>query len=157
MKEILDVCCGSRMFYFNKTNPNVLFCDNRIVDDVLCDGRKLSIHPDVVSDFRHLEFKDNSFSLVVFDPPHLLKVGSNSWLAKKYGQLNPNAYKSDLKNGFAECFRVLKQNGTLIFKWNETDVSTAEIIKLALPYKPVFGNRSGKLSKTQWLVFFKGA
>ena len=26
-KSILDACCGSRMFYFDKQNPNVLFAD----------------------------------------------------------------------------------------------------------------------------------
>ena len=29
MKPILDACCGSRMFWFNPKNPNVLFVDNR--------------------------------------------------------------------------------------------------------------------------------
>ena len=28
--------------------------------------------------------------MVVFDPPHLLKVGPNSWLCKKYGKLPEN-------------------------------------------------------------------
>ena len=27
MKTILDACCGSRMFWFDKENPNVDFCD----------------------------------------------------------------------------------------------------------------------------------
>ena len=27
-KPILDVCCGSRMFYFDKNNPNVCFMDS---------------------------------------------------------------------------------------------------------------------------------
>ncbi|EBW8880518.1 SAM-dependent methyltransferase, partial [Salmonella enterica subsp. enterica serovar Enteritidis] len=26
-KTILDMCCGSRMFWFDKQNPDVLFCD----------------------------------------------------------------------------------------------------------------------------------
>lgn len=29
MKPILDACCGGRMFYFDKNNPNVLFADIR--------------------------------------------------------------------------------------------------------------------------------
>ncbi|TLD86279.1 class I SAM-dependent methyltransferase, partial [Helicobacter sp. MIT 03-1614] len=29
MKPILDVCCGGKMFYADKQNPNVLFCDKR--------------------------------------------------------------------------------------------------------------------------------
>lgn len=153
-KTILDVCCGSRMFWFDKQNPNAVYMDNRIVDDVLCDGRKLCIKPDIVGDFRSIPFKDNSFSLVVFDPPHLIKVGENSWMAKKYGRLNQNTYKDDLKRGFQECFRVLKEKGVLVFKWNETDIKTSEIIALS-PTPPLFGHRSGKLSKTQWIIFMK--
>ncbi|EEI18916.1 hypothetical protein G8J22_01306 [Lentilactobacillus hilgardii] len=29
MKYILDAACGSRMFWFDKANPNVTFMDNR--------------------------------------------------------------------------------------------------------------------------------
>jgi len=29
-KIILDACCGGRMFWFDKKNPNTLFVDNRI-------------------------------------------------------------------------------------------------------------------------------
>ena len=50
-KYILDACCGSKMFYFNKENENVLFMDNRQMSEILCDGRKLEIKPDVVADF----------------------------------------------------------------------------------------------------------
>ena len=39
MKPILDACCGSRMFWFDKTNPAAIFMDNRELDDTLCDGR----------------------------------------------------------------------------------------------------------------------
>ena len=28
-KPVLDVCCGGKMFYFDKTNENILFCDKR--------------------------------------------------------------------------------------------------------------------------------
>lgn len=31
-KKILDVCCGSKMFWFDKENPNVEFCDIRTMD-----------------------------------------------------------------------------------------------------------------------------
>ena len=39
MKRILDVCCGSKMFYFNKNNPLVHFNDLRKLEEPLCDGR----------------------------------------------------------------------------------------------------------------------
>lgn len=154
MKLILDVCCGSRMFWFNKNNPLTIFMDNRECEDTLCDGRKFVVKPDTVGDFRNMPFDDNTFQLVVFDPPHLIKAGEKSWLAKKYGRLNPDTYKDDLTKGFKECFRVLKENGVLIFKWNETDVKTSEIIKLS-PVEPLFGHKSGKQNKTNWLVFMK--
>lgn len=28
-KTILDMCCGSRMFWFDRTDPRVMFCDIR--------------------------------------------------------------------------------------------------------------------------------
>jgi hypothetical protein len=28
-KRVLDACCGSRMFWFDKQNPDVVFADNR--------------------------------------------------------------------------------------------------------------------------------
>lgn len=89
--------------------------------------------------------------MVVFDPPHLVKVGDNSWLIKKYGKLSENTYKEDLKKGFSECMRVLKPNGTLIFKWNEEQIKLKEILSCT-DYQPLFGN---KRSKTHWLVFMK--
>lgn len=152
-KQILDPCCGSRMFYFDKSDGRVVFGDKRKLEEILCDGRSLIIDPDVVLDFRKLPFEDEVFSLVVFDPPHLLKLGDNSWMAKKYGKLGDN-WRQDLKQGFEECFRVLKKNGVLIFKWNETDIKLSEILTLT-PYKPVFGHPSGKRQKTHWVCFLK--
>lgn len=102
-KIILDACCGSRMFWFDKHNPLTLFADIREEECVLCDGRKLQIHPDIISDFSNMPFLNESFKLVVFDPPHLLNVGKESWLAKKYGKLPedwPRVIKRELMNAF---------------------------------------------------------
>lgn len=77
-KRILDMCCGSRMFYFDKHDPNVLFTDIREFHDTLCDGRKLDVQPDMIADCTALPFEDETFNMVVFDPPHLLKVGQKS-------------------------------------------------------------------------------
>ena len=150
-KRILDMCCGSKMFWFDKSNPDVVFVDNREVDETLCDGRRLEIKPDMVADFRCLPFEDNTFYMVVFDPPHLVTAGEKSWLAKKYGKLNKDTWREDITKGFDEAMRVLKPNGTLIFKWNEDQIRLSEILKI-IPYKPLFGN---KRSKTHWLVFMK--
>lgn len=124
--------------------------DCRELEDTLCDGRKLEIKPDIVADFRNIPFNNNTFSMVVFDPPHLLKVGENSWLAKKYGKLS-DTWPQDLKHGFNECMRVLKPYGTLIFKWNEQQIKLSEVLK-CFNNKPIFGN---KRADTHWLVFMK--
>lgn len=153
MKYILDPCCWSRMFWFDKKCEGVVFGDNRELDDTLCDGRKLEIRPDEIMDFRKLRFSDKSFKLVVFDPPHLNSLGKNSWLAKKYGILG-ETWKEDLRMGFSECFRVLDNAGVLIFKWNETDIKVREVLELC-EYNPLFGHKSGKLQKTHWICFMK--
>lgn len=150
MKPILDACCGSKMFWFDKENPLALFADIRNEEHTLCDGRVLKIAPDIVQDFRKMDFQDNTFHMVVFDPPHLLHAGQNSWLGKKYGILSKN-WQDDIRKGFEECFRVLKPYGTLIFKWSDVQVSTAAVLKTA-PCKPLFGHRRGK---TVFLVFMK--
>ena len=59
-----------------------------------------------------------------------------------------------LHRGFAECFRVLRPEGTLIFKWCEYDVPVSEVLALT-PEKPLYGHRSGKQSKTHWIAFLK--
>ena len=56
----------------------------------LCDGRKFVVEPDIVGDFRDMPFKDEEFDMVVFDPPHLTKIGDKSFLAIKYGKLDKN-------------------------------------------------------------------
>lgn len=149
-KPIIDVCCGSRMFWFDRNNPNAVFMDNRELDTTLCDGRKLEVKPDVIADFRNIPYPENSFYLVVFDPPHLVNAGEKSWLAAKYGKLGDN-WKKDLKDGFDECMRVLRPFGTLVFKWNEEQVKLSEILSI-FGVKPLFGNRR---AKTHFLVFMK--
>ena len=150
-KPILDACCGSRMFWFDKHNPNVMYMDNRTLETDLSDGRKLLVQPNVVADFKDIPFESNSFHMVVFDPPHLIHAGKESWLAKKYGVLNADTWRDDLKQGFNECMRVLVPYGTLIFKWNTEQIPMADVLKV-FDQQPLFGD---KRSKTRWLVFMK--
>ena len=150
---ILDVCCGGKMFYFDKDDERVTFCDKRIINTTLCDGRTFEINPDYQCDFTNLPFEDESFNMVVFDPPHLLGE-SNGWQKIKYGYLEKNTWKDTITKGFSECFRVLKNGGFLIFKWNEENITVNEILKCTTE-KPVFGHKSGKLNKTHWICFMK--
>ena len=159
-KPILDACCGSRMFYFDRNEPHVLFVDKREVDyEAIWKSSKnnsvryCSIHPDVIADFRALPFDDESFCHVIFDPPHLLHAGDTAWMVKKYGKL-PVDWGKYLHDGFAECWRVLHPYGTLIFKWCEYDIPVKEVIA-AIGREPLYGHRSGKQSRTHWMAFVK--
>lgn len=153
-KPILDACCGGKMFWFDKKNPNVLFADIRQVEHTLCDGRHLEISPDIVVDFRNMPYPDKSFKMVVFDPPHLIQAGENGWMAKRYGSLNKEGWESYIKQVFDECWRVLDDFGTLVFKWNETDIPVSKILQV-IGKEPLFGHKSGRASKTHWMCFMK--
>lgn len=154
---ILDACCGGRMFWFDRENPNVIFADCRVVPPrPVGHGKQARMRqclPDRVHDFRAMEYPDETFQLVVFDPPHLF-LGENSHMAQTYGSLDRATWRDDLTKGFAECFRVLKRGGALVFKWNESDIPLKEILALT-PHAPLFGHRSGKAQKTHWCVFWR--
>ena len=145
-----------RSFYFDKKDPRVLFGDIRKKEThLLTNGQTIHIEPDEVMDFRAIPYPDESFQCVVFDPPHMLNLSEKSWMRKKYGVLDKETWRDDISKGFGECFRVLKTDGTLIFKWNEVSIPLKEILTLT-PYKPVLGHPSGKRMGTHWVLFIKG-
>ena len=152
-KFILDATAGFRMMWFNKQHPNCVYLDE-----------KPECEPDIVGDFRHLEqFEDESFKLIVFDPPHILRKTQRCTanMVKAFGQLNPETWESDLKKAFSELWRVLKPYGVLVFKWSNHQLNSNQIIKLA-PCKPLFyqvaynKNKGGRNSiQSLWFCFMK--
>jgi SAM-dependent methyltransferase len=147
------------MFWFDREDSRAVFVDNRSERHELPDKssaggkRTLIIAPDLVADFTALPFPDASFALVSFDPPHFERNGATGWVGLKYGTLSGD-WREMLRNGFAECFRCLKPEGVLVFKWCEVDVPLSQILALT-PERPLFGNRCGKTAKTHWVVFIK--
>lgn len=152
-KFILDICCGFRMMWFDKQNPLAVYMDIREDELIACDGRHIMVKPDIIADFRNIPYPDQSFKLVVMDPPHFNKLGERSFTAQKYGKLFPT-WETDLKAGFEECMRVLEDYGIMIFKWNEFQIPVSKILEV-FGHEPLFGHKSGKASNTHWLCFMK--
>ena len=156
---VLDVCCGPRMMWFDPHDARALFVDVRretIPIDMGTPGTigrsAIIVEPDVIANFEALPFADESFPLVVFDPPHVYRNVARGLITKKYGVL-VGEWRDVLRHGFAECFRVLKPDGTLIFKWGESDYPVSMVLELT-PHKPLFGQRAR--ATTHWIVFMKG-
>lgn len=155
---ILDACCGPRMMWFDSHDRRALFIDKRQETHPLagCNqpGRApVVIAPDIVADFTAMPFADDSFRLVVFDPPHIKasRAGKRGRFKKIYGVL-PNDWHALLRAGFAECFRVLMPHGMLVFKWSEHCYPIQDVLALT-PCKPLFGHRTART--THWYVFMK--
>ena len=158
-KLILDVTCGMRGIWFQKNEAHTIYCDKRTAHfesdyGAFSSHRVIDIKPDVECDFTDLPFPDNTFNLVVLDPPHLIRQ-DNSWLKKMYSfyESKEQAIKT-ISNGIKECMRVLKIGGVLIFKWCEIQISSREIID-ACGIEPLFGHKSGKKSNIHWMTFMK--
>lgn len=149
--KVLDVCCGPRGMWFDKKDERALFMDIRSGEyQLTCQKKALEVKPDVFGDFRSLDYKDETFYLVVFDPPHLKRY-SESDITKRFGKLSSD-WQNDISKGFAECFRVLKKNGVLIFKWSESQYKIGDVLKLT-DEKPLFGHKTTKT--THWVTFMK--
>lgn len=151
VKPVLDACCGGKMFWFDKQDDRAVFMDKR--KETVMAPRPFHICPDIVGDFTAIPFPDSNFSLVVFDPPHIQRKEAKGNLTKQYGCLNGD-WREMIRKGFAECFRVLKPLGTLIFKWAETEVPISEVLGLT-EARPLFGHKSGKAATTHWIAFIK--
>lgn len=156
---VLDACCGTRAFWFDRQDPRALYIDKRqetVAVDVGTPGTigrsPIVVAPNVVADFSAMPFADESFQLVVFDPPHVQRQEARGAVTRRYGCLNGD-WREMLRKGFAECFRVLKPHGVLVFKWGESQFKVAEILRLT-PERPLFGHKTSKT--THWSVFMKG-
>jgi len=153
---ILDPTCSAKSIWFDKNNKNVVHCDIRVSREYVGlgkNGRWWDIRPDVRMNFIAMPFPCEFFEMVVFDPPHLKDIGMTSYTAKKYGKLFTN-WRDEIKNGFSECFRVLRTDGFLIFKWSEQQIPLNDVLALS-EYYPLFGHTTGSKSTTKWICFRK--
>ena len=161
--EVLDATCGSRMMWFDKQDDRTLYFDKRNEVHPIAPNRgwpkgtSIKIKPSVVGDFSFMPFIDDCFNLVFFDPPHIQDMGQglrkNGIIAKRYGLLFAG-WEQVLSEGFKECFRVLRPNGVLLFKWCEIEIPLKKVLSLT-NVKPLIAQAQGKKMGTHWIVFMK--
>lgn len=138
----------------HKKHPNVVYTDFRKRDAGHCKHRKNhSILPDEIVDFKKMPWKDKSFKLVVFDPPHLFGKETGN-MTKQYGWLEKDNWEDSIKKGFDECWRVLDDYGVLIFKWHEDAISKKEVLAV-IDKEPLFGHQVGSKMRTHYMTFMK--
>lgn len=149
------------MFYFDKADKRVLFADARSGEFPIKGRKPVVVRPDVVANFTALPFPDESFYGVSFDPPHHTdkELGTKhvSIMEATYGVLPRKGWEEIIRAGFAECFRVLKPNGLLVFKWGGREIKVRRVLALAAPHRPLFGHktRSNARGSTHWVTFLK--
>lgn len=151
------------MMWFDSKDRRALFIDKRaevVALDWTKDGKSAGrnpavVAPDVIADCTAMPFENESFHVVVFDPPHVKpsRTGPQGKFRRLYGVL-PNDWQPFLRDAFAECFRVLKPHGLLVFKWSEHSYTLDAVLALT-PHKPLFGHRT--VRSTHWYVFIKEA
>ena len=62
----------------------------------------------------------------------------------------------DLRKGFNECWRVLEDYGTLLFKWSDHDIKVEKVLEV-IGRRPLVRNIQSGTGKTRtyWFVFMK--
>ena len=153
--RILDSTASNRSMWYQKDNPYTVFMDQRY-EKANFAGEIINVSPNVIARWQNLPFKNDSFDMVIFDPPHIFRNegAKPGGMSKKYGVFYRNNWREIVRIGATELFRVLKQHGTFILKWSEIDMNIEEIYNL-LPYKPMFGTRTGLNNNTIWVCFIK--
>lgn len=142
--------------WFNKKHPNAIYHDKRLRNKGFDDFRpNFSIVPDIQGDWSNLPFEDESFKLVVMDPPHLFRPEESQMrMVKYYGNLDKDNWRDSIKKGFEECWRVLEDYGVLIFKWSEAKIKKKEVLEV-LGREPLFGHPNGSRVPCHWITFMK--
>lgn len=169
---ILDATAGNRTMWIHKRCRDIIYIDGE---------KKLTVKPDIFCDNTHTPFKDKTFDSIFYDPPHFYNdTGSfyaipdaETYLKKwqGYGEI-PRYYGGDkyktqtgliahIHKAQKEYLRILKDDGLLWLKWNETYIKLGTIKwlfenwheMLELPLRLSNPNRTK--AQTYWVCFCK--
>lgn len=108
--RVLDVTANRRRMWDGLDTSRVVYTD---IDPAMC--------PDVVADFRSLPFADESFGVIVFDPPHLPCAAASPASLQQmrddyglgHGGSGPAAFFAPF---LREAARVLQHDGIILAK-----------------------------------------
>lgn len=145
--KILDATAGLRSMWIDKHYKDAIYIDIRP-----------EVKPDIICDSKHTPFENQTFDMIVFDPPHLHSNGNNSIFGSKYGGPYEKQYILDFVQGaFIEFERILKDEGVVMFKWSERDIELDKILKYTYPFIPIFGQfwASRYKGNTSWTCLVK--
>ena len=147
--KILDATAGYRGIWFDKNEEHTVYIDIRP-----------ETNPDYIMDCTKTTFPDKFFNLIVFDPPHEAIVSRKGKLGNRYTSgLRAYEIRKLVKNAFKEFYRILKDDGFVIFKWNDHDQKLSKILSLIGNFKPLFGHkvamRTKHASSTYYIVLIK--
>jgi len=158
--RILDSTASERSIWYQKDCPFTIFMDKRrgkfttMTENTKEDHGTVVVKPNVIAEWEHLPFKNGVFDMVVFDPPQIFKNEGQklSSMIARYGVLYNHNWRTQIRDGAMELFRVLKPEGIFILKWNDTGKPVDDVLKL-MPFRPLFGTRTGTSNKTHWIAF----
>jgi SAM-dependent methyltransferase len=127
------------------------------------------LHPDVVGDNHHAPFQNDSFDVVVYDPPHVPNQGQDR--SKDFNTRFGLVLKSSAENGYnfahlyppfvREAYRVLKPEGILFckitdyvhghrFQWAHVDLLQAAIAAGFCACDCIIKTRNGPIISPRW-------
>jgi DNA modification methylase len=169
---ILDATAANRTMWINKDVEHIIYMDME---------KKLTVKPDIFCMNTQSPFRDATFDIIFYDPPHFFNdTGSfysipdkETYLKKwqGYGEI-PRYYGGDKYKTQAalihhvfdaqkEFQRILKPDGLLWLKWNETYITIHTVMHLfenwsellRIPVRLSNPNRTQK--QTYWVCLCK--
>jgi len=138
---ILDATAGNRTLWKTKNIEYMIYIDME---------RKLEVPPTIFADNTNTPFSNKVFDTIFYDPPHMFGDVSSFYVhpdaesfKKKwqgYGEI-PRYYGGDkyknqqelivhIYRAQKEFHRILKDDGLIWLKWNETKVTLRKILAL---------------------------
>jgi len=113
--------------------------------------------PGGVADFTDLDYGDETFDVVVFDPPHIPDAGADSIMKLRYGTYAQDDLEVAIRGGTSEAWRVSRL-GIIVkvtdHSHSQEYVLESDWVRSALddrkPYDVVHQVRSGALIDPKW-------